>query len=72
MITDRKKHLFVSSGGKNIAPQPIESVFLQSKYVDQFVLIGDGRMFLTALIVPGIRCGEGVCGETWCGGCTER
>jgi long-chain acyl-CoA synthetase len=52
MITDRKKHLFVSSGGKNIAPQPIESLFLQSKYIDQFVLVGDGRMFLTALIVP--------------------
>ncbi len=52
MITDRKKHIFVSSGGKNIAPQPIESLFLQSKYIDQFVLVGDGRMFLTALIVP--------------------
>ncbi|HEY5615239.1 MAG TPA: long-chain fatty acid--CoA ligase [Bacteroidota bacterium] len=52
MITDRKKHLFVSSGGKNIAPQPIENHFLESKFIDQFVLIGDGRMFLTALIVP--------------------
>jgi long-chain acyl-CoA synthetase len=52
MITDRKKHLFVSSGGKNIAPQPIENLFLQSKYIDQFVLIGDGKMFLSALIVP--------------------
>ena len=52
VITDRKKHLFVSSGGKNIAPQPIESLFLESKFIDQFVLIGDGRMFLTALIVP--------------------
>ena len=52
MITDRKKHLFVSSGGKNIAPQPIENLFLQSKFIDQFVLIGDARMYLTALIVP--------------------
>lgn len=51
-ITDRKKHLFVSSGGKNIAPQPIENLFLASKYIEQFMLIGDRRMFLTALIVP--------------------
>ncbi|MDD8016888.1 MAG: long-chain fatty acid--CoA ligase [Bacteroidota bacterium] len=54
MITDRKKHLFVSSGGKNIAPQPIENLFLQSKFIDQFVLIGDRKMFLSALVVPDI------------------
>ncbi|MBI1804599.1 MAG: long-chain fatty acid--CoA ligase [Ignavibacteriae bacterium] len=52
VITDRKKHLFVNSGGKNIAPQHIENLFLQSNLIDQFVLIGDGRMFLTAIIVP--------------------
>lgn len=51
-ITDRKKHLFVSSGGKNIAPQPIENLFLSSKFIEQFVLIGDKRMFCTALVVP--------------------
>jgi long-chain acyl-CoA synthetase len=51
-ITDRKKHLFVSSGGKNIAPQPIENLFLSNKYIEQFMLIGDRRMYLTALIVP--------------------
>jgi long-chain acyl-CoA synthetase len=51
-ITDRKKHIFVSSGGKNIAPQPIENLFLGSRYIEQFMLIGDRRMFLTALIVP--------------------
>ncbi|MBI1806591.1 MAG: long-chain fatty acid--CoA ligase [Ignavibacteria bacterium] len=51
-ITDRKKDLFVSSGGKNIAPQHIENLFLLSELIDQFVLIGDGKMFLTALIVP--------------------
>lgn len=52
MITDRKKHLFKTSGGKYIAPTPIENLFLGSKFIDQFVLIGDRRMFLSALIVP--------------------
>lgn len=52
MITDRKKHLFKTSTGKYVAPTPIENLFLASKYIDQFVLIGDRRMFLSALIVP--------------------
>lgn len=52
IITDRKKHIFVNSGGKNIAPQHVEGLFTQSPYIDQFVLIGDRRMFCTALIVP--------------------
>ena len=51
-ITDRKKHLFKTSAGKYIAPMHIENLFSSSKYVDQFVFIGDKRMFLTALIVP--------------------
>lgn len=52
IITDRKKHLFKTSGGKYVAPTPIENMFLASKYIDQFILIGDRRMFLSALIVP--------------------
>jgi long-chain acyl-CoA synthetase len=52
MITDRKKHLFKTSTGKYIAPTPIENTFLSSKFIDQFILIGDRRMFLSALIVP--------------------
>ncbi|MBU0560642.1 MAG: long-chain fatty acid--CoA ligase [Bacteroidetes bacterium] len=52
IITDRKKNLFKTSGGKYIAPTPLENLFLASKYIDQFILIGDRRMFLSALIVP--------------------
>jgi long-chain acyl-CoA synthetase len=51
-ITDRKKHLFISSGGKNISPQPIEQIMMGIKYVDQCLLIGDKREYCTALIVP--------------------
>jgi len=51
-IVDRKKHLFVSSGGKNIAPAPIEALISQSKYVEQVILIGDKRQYCTALLVP--------------------
>lgn len=51
-ITDRKKHLLVSSGGKNIAPGPIESLLAQSQFIDQVMLVGDKRQFCTALVVP--------------------
>jgi len=52
MITDRKKSLFKTTAGKYIAPTPIENLFLGSKYIDQFIIIGDRRMYITALIVP--------------------
>ena len=52
LITDRKKNLFKTSGGKYEAPTPIENLFLSNKFIEQFVLIGDKRTFLSALIVP--------------------
>ena len=51
-ITDRKKELIVTSGGKKIAPQPVENLLKNDKYISQAVLIGDKRNFLTAIIVP--------------------
>jgi len=54
-ITDRKKNLFVSSGGKNIAPQPIENLISQSRYIDHCFLVGDNREYITALIAPNIE-----------------
>jgi long-chain acyl-CoA synthetase len=52
VITDRKKHLFISSGGKNIAPAHVEALLEQSPLIDQVMLIGDKRQFVTAIIVP--------------------
>ena len=51
-ITDRKKDLFVTSGGKNVAPHPIEVALIERPYIDQACLIGDGRKYLTAFIIP--------------------
>ncbi len=51
-ITDRKKDLIVTSGGKNVAPQPIESELKRSGLIDNAVLIGDRRPCITALLSP--------------------
>ncbi|HET9057362.1 MAG TPA: long-chain fatty acid--CoA ligase [Chitinophagaceae bacterium] len=51
-ITDRKKELFKTSGGKYVAPLPIESKLKESMYVEQIMVVGSERKFVGALIVP--------------------
>ena len=54
-ITDRIKHMIVSKGGKNIYPGPIEDLFKSVAWIDQLVVVGEGREFLTALVVPSVE-----------------
>lgn len=54
-ITDRKKELFKTSGGKFVAPQPIENKFRESPYIEQIMVVGADRKFTGALIVPNFR-----------------
>jgi long-chain acyl-CoA synthetase len=51
-ITDRKKELFKTSGGKFVAPQPIENKFKESPYIEQIMIVGEDRKFTAALIIP--------------------
>jgi len=54
-ITDRKKDLLVTSGGKNIAPQPIENILKEDPFITEVMVYGDGKKFLSALIVPNFE-----------------
>lgn len=51
-ITDRKKEIFKTSGGKYIVPQAMENKFKESRFIEQIVVIGEGEKFPSALIVP--------------------
>ena len=51
-ITDRKKELFKTSGGKYVAPQPIENKMREDPYIEQILLVGSNRRFVSALIQP--------------------
>ncbi len=52
VITDRKKDILVTAGGKNVAPQPIENQLKTNPYIQTAVVVGGGRKFISALIVP--------------------
>jgi long-chain acyl-CoA synthetase len=55
VITDRKKDLIKTSGGKYVAPQPLENRFKLSKFVSQAVVLGNRRKYVAALIVPNFE-----------------
>lgn len=60
-ITDRKKEIFKTSGGKFIAPQLIENMLKESSYIEQAMVIGEGHKFPSALIVPSFAAVQ-----SWC------
>lgn len=51
-ITDRKKEIFKTSGGKYVAPQPIENKMVEDPFIEQIMVVGSGQKFTGALIVP--------------------
>ena len=69
-ITDRKKEIFKTSGGKYVAPQPIENKMKESRWIEQMIVVGADRKFTGALIVPAFNVLKEWCTEqgiTWPG-----
>lgn len=62
-ITDRKKDLLITSGGKNIAPSTLERLMVSDEFIDQAVVYGDGRNFVSALVVPNFENLTAKCAE---------
>lgn len=62
-ITDRKKEIFKTSGGKFVAPQPIENKLAESPFIEQVMIVGAGQKFTGALIVPSQRALQEWCRE---------
>jgi long-chain acyl-CoA synthetase len=62
-ITDRKKELFKTSGGKYVAPQVIENVFKESFFIENILVVGENRKTISALIVPSVPVLEKWCEE---------
>lgn len=60
-ITDRIKELIITSGGKNISPQQIESLLGNEIYISQFIAIGEGRKFISGIVVPNFVLLEDYC-----------
>jgi long-chain acyl-CoA synthetase len=54
-ITDRKKEMFKTSGGKYVAPQILENAFKQSRFIEQIMVIGDGEKMPAAFIQPNFE-----------------
>jgi long-chain acyl-CoA synthetase len=62
-ITDRKKEIFKTSGGKYVAPQAIENKFKESRFIEQIMVIGENQKFASALIVPNFANVKEWCAE---------
>jgi len=55
VITDRIKDLIITAGGKNVAPQRIETLVGQDHYIDQLAVVGDKQKFISAIVVPAFE-----------------